>query len=146
MTPAEATILLPLLEKSVFVSTSPGGPNKMTHSSDLSLEHVGKLSDYSDSTNQARVLIAGAARPSDTVTANAVSKKRVTTDGVVNPKQKVAKSSSSAFKYVAANFASSIFFFFIFFSLLKNSITEKTLNSSTFYSGSSLQKTQDQKN
>jgi len=87
----------------------------MTHPSDLLLEPVGKLSDYSDSTNQARVLIDGAARPSDTVTADAVSKKRVTTDDVVNPKQKVAKSSSSAFKYVAANFASSIFFFFFFF-------------------------------
>ena len=62
--PAEATILLPLLENSVFVSTSPGGPNKMTHPSDLLLEPVGKLSDYSDSTNQARVLIDGAARPS----------------------------------------------------------------------------------
>ena len=127
MTPAEATILLPLLEKSVFVSTSPGGPNKMTHSSDLLLEHVGKLSDYSDSTNQARVLIAGAARPSDTVTANAVSKKRVTTDGVVNPKQKVAKSSSSAFKYVAANFASSIIFFFFFFFPYLKILSQKRL-------------------
>ena len=119
MRPAEPTVQLPLLENSVFVSMSQGGPNKMTHSSDLLLEPVGTLSDYSDITNQARVLIDGAVRPSDTVPANAGLKKRAATDGVVNPKQKAAKSSSSAFKFVAANFASSIIFFFFFFPYLK---------------------------